>query len=237
MPEAMNVEVAHHLVEEEAHNKHLRLAWLEITEAVVLSLIAIATALSGYEAAKWDGRQGFLYGTSVRLRVEAAAAATEGGQQRLLDVATFNTWIVAHESKNENLADLYARRFSPEYRVAFEAWLKTDPFARQDAPVGPAFMPEYHNALLEKSARLDAAAQTAFAQGTEARVISEKFVRGSVLLAIVIFLVALAQRFKIQKVRVGLIIVSSLVMTYALAMLATYPRLHDDPSQTIQQIK
>ena len=158
-------------------------------------------------------------------------------QQRLLDVATFNTWIVAHESKNEHLADLYARRFSPEYRVAFEAWLKTDPFTRQDAPAGPVFMPEYHNALLEKSARLDAEAQTAFAQGTEARVISEKFVRGSVLLAIVIFLVALAQRFKIQKVRVGLIIVSSIVMTYALAMLATYPRLHDDPSQTIQQIK
>lgn len=237
MPEALNVEVAHHLVEEEAHSKRLRLAWLEITEAVVLSLIAIATAVSGYHAAKWDGRQGYLYGTSAWLRVEAAAAATEGGQQRLLDVATFNTWIVAHESKNEHLADLYARRFSPEYRVAFEAWLKTDPFTRQDAPAGPVFMPEYHNALLEKSARLDAEAQTAFAQGTEARVISEKFVRGSVLLAIVIFLVALAQRFKIQKVRVGLIIVSSIVMTYALAMLATYPRLHDDTSQTIHQIK
>ena len=37
------------------------------------------------------------------------------------------------------------RRFSPAYKVAFEAWLATDPLHDPNAPAGPSFMPEYHN--------------------------------------------------------------------------------------------
>src|SRR5271166_1411115 len=85
MPEGMNIEIAHKLTESEAGPKQaLRVELLEIAEAVILAVIAVATAWSGYYSAKWDGRQALLYGTSARLRVEAALAAAEGGQQRLL---------------------------------------------------------------------------------------------------------------------------------------------------------
>ena len=40
------------------------------------------------------------------------------------------------ETKDDKLAAIYARRFSPEYRVAFDAWLKTEPFTKPDAPSG-----------------------------------------------------------------------------------------------------
>lgn len=86
--------------------------------------------------------------------MQAGNAATEGGQQRLLDVMTFNTWIRTRETRDEQLAAIYRRRFSPQYRVAFDAWLKTEPFTKPDAPPGPSFMPEYHNARLERSAEL-----------------------------------------------------------------------------------
>jgi len=222
----MNIEIAHKLAESEGDpSKTSHVALLEIAEATVLALIAVATAWSGYHAAKWDGHQAFLYGTATRLRVEAAVDATEGGQQRLMDVVTFNTWIEAHETKDEKLAAIYLRRFSPEYRVAFDAWLKTEPFRNADDLPGPTFMPEYHNALLEKSAKANKEASTAFTEGTEAREISEKYVRGTVLLATILFLVALAQRFKIRKVRVGLLLVAAALMLYALANVATYPRL------------
>ncbi len=149
----------------------------------------------------------------------------KAGSSVCWNVMTFNTWIKAQESKDEELAAIYRRRFSPEYRVAFEAWLKTGPFTKPDEPPGPSFMPEYHNALLEKSAELNKDATAAFTEGTEAREISEKYVRGTVLLATVLFLVALAQRFKIRKVRVGLLLVATALMTYALANVAMYPRL------------
>jgi hypothetical protein len=239
MPEQMNIEIAHKLAEPgAAPHTTLRAELVEIAEAVVLALIAVATAWSGYQAAKWDGRQALLYGTSARLRVEAAIAATEGGQQRLLDVMTFNAWIQAFETKDLQLTDLYVRRFSTEYRVAFDAWLKTEPLTPPDQSVGrayvptkpdqlpgPAFMPEYHNALLEKSTELNKEATTAFTDGTDAREISEIYIRGGVLLATILFLVALAQRFKIRKVRLGLLLVATALTIYALVSMATYPKL------------
>lgn len=226
MPEGTNIEVAQMLTESETDaKKAARHQLVEILEAVVLSLVAIATAWSGLQSARWDGHQARLYGTSVTLRVEAAVAATEGGQQRLLDVVTFNEWNEAIHTKDEPLAVLYIRRFSPEYRSAFEAWLKTGPFDNPAAPAGPAFMPEYHNALLEESARLNGEAAVAFTEGTEARAIAERYVRVTVFLATVLFLIALSQRFQSRKVRVGLLAVAVVLLTAALGSLATYPRL------------
>jgi len=223
VPEDLNLKAAQSLMKPKAGLGHSwRLDLLEIVEAVMLSLIAIATAWGSYQAARWNGRQGLLYGTSSRLRVEAAVAAAEGGQLRLLDVTTFNAWFKEKETGNERFAAMYVRKFSPEYRLAFDAWLRTRPFENPGAPVGPIFMPEYHNALIESAARLNQDATAAFAAGTQARVISEAYVRGSVMLAVVIFLVALAQRFKVQYVRVGLLVVATTVLTY------TYPRARSE---------
>jgi hypothetical protein len=210
---------------EDGHRQLLRSELIEVAEAVVLALAAVATAWSTYHAAQWNGQQSSLYATATRLRVEAAVAATEGGQQRLLDVVTFNTWIEAHERQDDKLATLYVHRFSPAYRSAFEAWLKTEPFARPNAPAGPLWMPEYRNAQLEHADELNKKATDAFAEGIEARNTANSYVRVTLVLATVLFLVAIAQRFKLRKVRVGLLLVAAVLMLYALASVATYPRL------------
>jgi hypothetical protein len=221
VPEGMNVEIAHKLAESEGRSSKSRWEELtEIAEAVVLALVAVATAWSGYQAAKWDGRQAFLYATAAKLRVEAGVAATEGGQQRLLDVVTFNTWIEAMETKDAKVAALYVRRFSPEYRAAFEAWLKTNPSTNREAPAGPSSMPQYHNALLKRSEQLNEEGTAAFAEGTEARETADNYVRGTVLLATVLFLIALAQRFKLRTVRLGLLVVAA-----GLTVRRPFPRL------------
>jgi hypothetical protein len=226
VPEGMNVEIARKLSESrDSHMKARREEVIEIAEAVVLALVALATAWSGYQSAKWNGRQVLLYGTSARLRVEAGALATEGGQQRLLDVVTFNTWIEAREAKDEKLAAIYERRFSPEYRVAFDAWLKTNPFTNSDAPTAPIRMSNYRNALLEESVQLNHTADAAFSDGTESRETAEKYVRVTVLLATVLFLIALAQRFKVRNVRVAMLVVAGGLMVYALVAVVAYPRL------------
>ena len=68
---------------------------IEIASTILLALATIATAWSGYQAAKWDGRQAELYGEASTIRIRADQLLTLGGQQRLLDVSTFNTWIEA----------------------------------------------------------------------------------------------------------------------------------------------
>lgn len=228
MPEGMNIEIAHKLAESESEGRHKPSFWadlLEVAEAVVLAVVAVATAWSGYCSAKWDGQQALLYGNATRLRVEAAATREEARQLQLFDAVNLNSWIEAKARKEETLAAFYERKFSPEGRVAFEAWVKLDPLTNPKAPTGPALMPEYHNPRLALAQKLNQEASIAFVEGTEARETAEKYVRITVVLATVLFLVALGQRFKIRKVRMGLFVVATVLMGYALVTVATYPRL------------
>jgi hypothetical protein len=224
MPEQKNVEIEHQLVERDS--KRARpIELTEISEAIVLALVAVVTAWCGYQAQEWSGRQAFSYGVSTRLRVEAALSATEGGLQRLLDTVTFNTWIQAREVNDQTLMAIYEHRFSSEFLVAFKAWLKTEPFTKPNSPAGPAFVPEYHNALLEKSEQLNEQANTSFAEGTNARVVADTYVRATLLFATVLFLIALSQRFKFFRVRAGLLVVASVLMIYTFIVVALYPRI------------
>jgi hypothetical protein len=230
MPEGKNVEIAHGLAhrpangstaaEQKAERRHVEI--LEILEALLLAVVAVATAWSGYQSARWDGRSALGYGEAATLRARANQLATLGGQQKLLDVSTFNVWIDAMASGHPQVAALYVQRFSPEYRVAFDAWLKTNPLHNPKAPSGPAYMLQYHNHLLEHSAVVDAQATARFNQGTDARETGDKYVRTTVILATVLFLVAISQRFDIQHVRLSLLWLSLVLLGYAVYSIVSY---------------
>jgi hypothetical protein len=226
VPEGMNVEVAHKLSEGEGTARKRRSEEItEIVEVLVLAVVAVATAWSGYQAARWDGQQSLKYGESSRLRFEADADSTRGGQVLLADSSFLNGWLQAHATGDHELEDLFERRFSPEYAVAFRAWLGTDPFTSDTAPPGPAAMPDYKNPDLEKAAELNDEASASFAQGTEARETAEQYVRDTVLFATVLFLVALAQRFKIRAARLATGGVAIAVLVFTLVSVTSLPRI------------
>jgi len=117
------------------------------------------------------------------------------------------------------------RRFSPEYRVAFDAWLATNPFKNDDAPPGPSFMPEYENHDLERGQNLNAEAKGVFDDGTSAQTRAHKYVFTTVVLATVLFLLALSQRFGMSSARIGVLVVAGGLMLYGLITIITFPRL------------
>ena len=123
---------------------------IEIIEALILALVAVATAWSGYQAASWAGKRAEHYAKANRLRVTAEGLATLAGQERIYDSDTFNSWLAAKLDNKKQAAEFFERRFRDEYRPAFTAWLSTDPFNNAQAPPGPIFMPEYHNAKHEQ---------------------------------------------------------------------------------------
>jgi hypothetical protein len=228
MPEDLNAEIAETLAVEDgrarAAAKTRADAAGEIVEAFLLAVVAIATAWGGYQAARWDGRQAELYGRSSTIRNEADQALTLGGQQRLLDVSTFNTWIQARNEGHDDLAALYERRFSPEFKTAFDAWIALDPFSNPDAPPGPSFMPEYVNPLLEQGAELNRDAERLFDEGTTARHDADEYIRTTVILATILFLLVLSQRFRIRRVRFGVLVVATGLLIYGLITILTLPR-------------
>jgi hypothetical protein len=198
---------------------------VEIVEGLLLAVVAVATAWSGYQAARWDGRQAELYGESSTTRSEADQALTLGGQQRLLDITTFNTWIEARNEGRDDLAALYERRFSPEFKAAFDAWIGLDPFSNPDAPPGPSFMPEYENSLLERGAELNDVSDRLFDEGTGARHQADEYIRTTVVLATVLFVLVLSQRFRIRRVRIGVVLLATALMAFGLVTILTFPRL------------
>jgi hypothetical protein len=228
MPEAggSNVEIAHELSE---HPQPLPespgYSVLEIVEALVLAMVAIATAWSGYHAALWTERQSELYGEASKLRVQAEGAATTANQERLYYAATVAEWLKAEAHGEKRLSDLFERRFLPEFHPAFEAWKKTDPVNNPNAPAGPQLMAEFRSSKTEQAARLNDEATEVFERGTKARQFSDDYVRLTVILATVLLLTAASQRFKIRSVRVGLIFIAILLLLYPLYRIFQLPRL------------
>ena len=231
MQDDLNIEIAGTLSEGEgkdAEPRSSKTGWeevVEILEAFFLAIVAIATAWSGYQAARWDGREAELYAQASTIRVRADQVLTLGGQQRLLDVTTFNTWIEARFEGRRELTELYERRFSPEYRIAFDAWLATDPFSNPEAPPGPSFMPEYVNPQLERGAEMNELANRRFEEGTISRSRADDYIRTTVMLATVLFLIALSQRFRVRRVRYGVLGVAGALMIFGLVTILAFPRL------------
>ena len=140
---------------------------IEIIEAFILALVAVATAWSGYQAAEWAGRLAENYAQASRLRVTAEGLATLAGQERIYDSDTFNSWLAAKLDGKKEAAEFFERRFRDEYRPAFAAWMSTDPFNNAQALPGPIFMPDYHNAKHEQFLVLTNQAAEIADQGTK----------------------------------------------------------------------
>jgi hypothetical protein len=196
---------------------------IELAEAILLSAVALMTAWSGYEAALWNSRSAADYGRASALGVSAQAAQTRSGQEMLYDAATFNQWLAAASSGNSQLAALLTRRFRPEYKTAFDAWLKTDPIHNPDAPASPAAMPQYNNASADKAAALARQAGEYFNSGGHDREVGDDYVRVTVVLAIVLFLIALSQRFEVRRIRFAMLGLALAVLAFAVYALATVP--------------
>ena len=233
MPEGnINAEVAEHLREHGAHDEHdgptpskRRIETIEILEAVLLAMVAIATALSGYQAALWDGESAKEYATSSRLRTEANGTALTANQTLIYNAGNFTAWLQAYDGGDQSLQKLLERRFTPEYKKAFDAWVAIGGVSDPNAPPGPRYMEEYEDPLTEKATELNKEASHAFDLGVEYRKNGEHYVRVTVILATVLFLVAIGQRFKIRSVRYSVNVVAGVFLAIALYLFLTYPHI------------
>lgn len=222
-----NIEFANRAIER-AHSHSLapgpRTKWVEIAEAIVLAIVATSTAWSGYQAAKWDALSAQNYNLASRTTVLSQEKSTLAGQDRLYDITTFNSWVLAKTSGNEGLATYFQRRFRPEYATAFIAWQALDPFGNPSAPAGPTFMAEYVDANGQESSNLAKEAQTYYEKAVSTRETGDEYVRVTVFLATALLLTALSQRFEIIGPRIAVVTVACILLIISTYWILTYPR-------------
>lgn len=108
--------------------------FLELAAVLLLSLTTLATAWSGYHAARWSGEQSQLYARANALHVQSQREGTAAGQSRIVDLLYFNGWLDAYGNGNQRLATVYRKRFRPEFVPAFRAWIASHPFLPDTGP-------------------------------------------------------------------------------------------------------
>jgi hypothetical protein len=204
-----------------AHDRRDRL--LSILEAVLLSIVALLAAYSGYAAAKWGTESSVSLAKASAARTKANRADVEALQVRTLDSVSFNAWFAGFATGNTEAQRLAEKRLRPGYRPAFHAWLATDPAHNPHAPPGPSYMPQYVIPQEATAKAYDAQADAAFSRGASAGATGDKYVRDTVFLATVLFLVGISGHFPVRRGRYVLIAVAGLLLVFSVVQLAGLP--------------
>jgi len=224
MPEGVHLHAPHELSESsEAVTRRERIN--ELVAVLLLSIATVCVAWSGYQAAKWSGIQARRYAQASTARALANRSSTIAGQERLQDLLNFNRWLEVSTAGDTTLADLYQRRFRPEFRPAFTAWLAQDPLHDPHAIATPLRMPQYKLASFEKADALERLGDHRFEQGREATEHADDYIFGTVFFAAVLFFAGISMRFAWQPMRVTVLVIATLFLVYGVGKLATMPTL------------
>jgi hypothetical protein len=196
---------------------------LELLATILLSVAAVATAWSSYQATRWNGEQALAASRTNDIRVRAARAQAQGESQTQVDVATFIQWVDANAHDNEELQDFYELRFREEFQPAFDAWLGTDPFENTDAPPTPFAMDEYRVAATEDAAELDEQEQASAAEVRRNVVRASDYVLGVVLFAVALFFAGMSTKLDSLRLRGVMLVVGYVIFLGTVAWIATFP--------------
>src|SRR6478609_6262158 len=186
-------ELEHHRHSEQGRHGETRREVIAILEAVLLSVVTIVTAWAGYSAAKW--------GTESRLELAHASA---------LRIEANRAFAIAAENRNFDAS-------------TFDAWQATDPDHNPSAPPGPTYMPEYRQPQKDQANQLDRRADVETASGYHSASVADNYVRITVLLATVLFLVGIGSTFRVRQVRLVLASVGAVMLVTAVALIAQQP--------------
>lgn len=197
--------------------------WLELSATVLLAIATVATAWASYQARQWTGEQAQSYSRANAARVESTRATGTANQLSAIDVATFIQWVDATAHTDTALASFYQRRFRPEFRPAFDAWLATHPLTTPNAPPSPFVMPQYR---LAANSRADVLQRTAAANAAKAEVANRRandYVGAVVLFASALFFAGIGMKLRTPGARLAIIGMGGVLFVGTAIWLATQP--------------
>ena len=197
--------------------------WLEVVAAVVLSLAAVATAWSGYQASRWNAEAQMASGHTNKIRIEVARAQGLAEAQKGADLATFTQWVDAYLLDRPAVANFYFKRFRKEFKPALVAWIATKPLKNPNAPPSPFAMPQYRLAAGSEAKQLDAEADVSSAAKERNIQRATDYVLGVVLFSVALFFAGMSMRLPVRGLRIVLLAFGIAIFVGTVAWIATSP--------------
>ena len=223
------VEVAREAQKHQEHSKahgqpagHWRV--VQIAEAVLLAAVTVMAAWSGFAAAAYGTESRVAFAASSTADTDADAKAIEANEVQNFDESAFYAWLQAKSLSDPAAMSFAEQRFEPSLKTAFNAWQATNPETNLEAAATPFDMAEYQRPLLDDSNKLRAEADSYDSDGIFAGNLSDQYIRLTVLLAGVLFLVGIGSTFTMVSLRYGLIGLGLVLMILATVYLVHLPQ-------------
>jgi hypothetical protein len=197
----------------------------EVLAIVLLSAAAIGTAWSGYQAARWSGREAHNFALADTLHARSTRAVVRAGEGRLQDLADFERWLDLETTGDQTLANLHAAHFQGALRIAFDAWLAQDPLNNPNAIPTPLKMPQYHQAGAERAAQLETSADHLIEDGSTARDRADEYVLITVFFASVLFFAGISLRISRDRLRMSVLGLGVAFLLYGVVQIFLLPTL------------
>lgn len=190
----------------------------DVVAVFVLSITAVLTAWCGFEASKWGGEMSIAFSQASSARVQAVAAEGEARDARQYDLTIWAQWVLAEHEGDTELVTFIEQRFSPEFRIAFDAWNEGGRTAQ-----GPFAMPEYVPPGTVEAKELSRTADERFDAALVNNQRGDDYTLLTVLFALVLFLTAMSQRDIAPWVRRALLGLAVVVGLAGVAIMLTFP--------------
>ena len=189
-----------------------------------MAMATVGTAWSSYQSAAWTRHSNRAMNQFNVLERKAGLLSIQGAQTATIHVAMFMQLLAAQQAGNNQLADFYVKRFPPDVRKAYDAWIAHRPFENPNADPHP-FVPNlYEMRGAREAAEASANAAKQIEDARRAGTISGQYLANTVLFAAVLFFANAAGKFEQRRVRVTSFIFALAVFGFAVARIVMLPR-------------
>ena len=196
----------------------------EILAAVILSITAVATAFSAFQAGKWGGAMTVSFDEASIDRTIAAADIDQASRDITGDRANFGAYVLALSAGDERTAEILFVEFRDEVQPLITDWLSRNPFG--GTYIGSPFdTPDYSaTTTLESALESLASAETHTTEALDARDNVGDYTLMTVLFAVVLFLAGLSRQFR-ARISLALAAIAATGLVVGLAVLVFLPTL------------
>ena len=195
----------------------------ELAATVLLAVAAVATAWASYQSARWHGQQARAQSASIAARVESTREANVANRQGQIDVALFTQWVDAYARDETQLAAFYDKRFRPEFKPAFDAWVATRPRKNPSAPLSPFAMPQYKLAATAAADRLEVKAAASSRRAGAFIERADDYSLAVVLFASSLFFAGISTRLRTSSTRMVILGLGCALFAASVIWIATFP--------------
>jgi len=195
---------------------------LELIAVIIMSLTAICTAWTGFQASKWSGVMSIRFSEANATRTESVRMSDLAGAQRSIDIDLGLNWVRATAQNDDALAEFLSDRFPDHLRVAVDAWVAMAPLDNPDAPSTPFEMSEYVLVEYLEAAELRERADEFALAARSANQQADDYVMLTILFALVIFFAALSTKLEHPRNRRVLLVLSVVFLAVGVGGLSTF---------------